>query len=214
MVGDPALGYQFHSLTSVADLSAAPDETGVVLLDADMPGSECMALLERMEGDMPDCAVVVVVAPAMADRTLPGFEGARHLVAPFHKQDLLTTIAAEGLSGRNGQKTLRIGRLSLNLALNKAYVDEELVPLTGKEYEVLHLLAARRNVTLSKEMFLDKLYGGLDEPEVKIIDVFICKIRGKLKKLTGGDGLIDTVWGRGYVLRDPEARQIQHRAAG
>ncbi len=63
----------------------------------------------------------------------------------------------------------------------------------------------RKGTTLTKEMFLNHLYGGMDEPELKIIDVFVCKLRKKLSGATGGDNYIETVWGRGYVLRDPPA---------
>ncbi len=75
--------------------------------------------------------------------------------------------------------------------------------LTGKEYGILELLSLRKGATLTKEMFLNHLYGGMDEPEVKIIDVFICKLRKKIEKATNGESCIETVWGRGYVLRDP-----------
>lgn len=218
MLADPSLGYRLSVLDSVAALRPKGDEAGVVLIDAELPAIECMALLERHERDLSSFALMVLVQPGLADRALPGFESARHLVTPFHKKDLVTSIEAEALSNRNGSQALRVGRLTLNIAMARAFVDDQPLPLTRKEYEVLQLLAMRRGVTLSKEMFLDKLYGGLDEPEVKIIDVFVCKIRGKIKKLTGGDSLIDTVWGRGYVLRDPETRQIEagetRRAAG
>lgn len=213
MLGDQELDCQFQSLTTVDDIMTTGRTEGTILLDADMPGSECMATLQRLERDLAGCSVVVIVGAAFADQNMPGFETMRHLVSPFHKSDLLNTISAEGAKASRGVQTVTIGRLMLNLVSRKAYVDDQIVPLTSKEYDVLLLLASRRGVTLSKEMFLDKLYGGLDEPEVKIIDVFVCKIRGKLKKLTDGDGLIDTVWGRGYVLRNPEARQLQQRAA-
>ena len=75
--------------------------------------------------------------------------------------------------------------------------------LTGKEYGILELLSLRKGTTLTKEMFLNHLYGGMDEPELKIIDVFVCKLRKKLAQATGGKHYIETVWGRGYVLRDP-----------
>ena len=75
--------------------------------------------------------------------------------------------------------------------------------LTGKEYQMLELLSLRKGTTLTKEMFLNHLYGGMDEPELKIIDVFICKLRKKLAAATDGEHYIETVWGRGYVLRDP-----------
>jgi two-component system cell cycle response regulator CtrA len=80
--------------------------------------------------------------------------------------------------------------------------DGERVHLTGKEYQMLELLSLRKGTTLTKEMFLNHLYGGMDEPELKIIDVFICKLRKKLQQATGGNHYIETVWGRGYVLRD------------
>ena len=75
--------------------------------------------------------------------------------------------------------------------------------LTAKEYGILELLSLRKGTTLTKEMFLNHLYGGMDEPELKIIDVFVCKLRKKLAQATGGDHYIETVWGRGDVLRDP-----------
>src|SRR5208282_4667273 len=64
-------------------------------------------------------------------------------------------------------------------------------------------LSLRKGMTISKEMFLNHLYGGMDEPELKIIDVFICKLRKKLANASGGKNYIETVWGRGYVLRHP-----------
>ena len=81
--------------------------------------------------------------------------------------------------------------------------------LTGKEYQMLELLALRKGTTLSKEMFLSNLYGGIDEPEMKIIDVFICKLRKKLAIASGGKDYIETIWGRGYVLREPIEAEVQ-----
>ena len=86
--------------------------------------------------------------------------------------------------------------------------------LTGKEYQMLELLSLRKGTTLTKEMFLNHLYGGMDEPELKIIDVFICKLRKKLSEALGGESHIETVWGRGYVLRDPGPGQAERLAIG
>ena len=86
----------------------------------------------------------------------------------------------------------------------------QVLHLTAKEYGILELLSLRKGTTLTKEMFLNHLYGGMDEPELKIIDVFVCKLRKKLSQATGGHHYIETVWGRGYVLRDPvEAPELQ-----
>ena len=101
------------------------------------------------------------------------------------------------------ESTIRTGKLVVNLDERVVSVDDHPVHLTGKEYSVLELLTLRKGTTLTKEMFFDYLYGGMDEPELKIIDVFICKLRKKLAQATGGSHYIETVWGRGYVLRDP-----------
>jgi len=95
----------------------------------------------------------------------------------------------------------------VNLDAKTVEVDGARVHLTGKEYAMLELLSLRKGTTLSKEMFLNHLYGGMDEPELKIIDVFICKLRKKLSSACGGDNYIETVWGRGYVLRDADAEE-------
>ena len=103
----------------------------------------------------------------------------------------------------HAQSEIRTGKLSVNLAARTVSVDDQPLHLTGKEYGILELLSLRKGTTLTKEMFLNHLYGGLDEPELKIVDVFICKLRKKLATATRGDHYIETVWGRGYVLRDP-----------
>ena len=97
----------------------------------------------------------------------------------------------------------------VNLDARTVEVDKKSVHLTGKEYGILELLSLRKGTTLTKEMFLNHLYGGMDEPELKIIDVFVCKLRKKLSAATGGDNYIETVWGRGYVLRDPPEQEIE-----
>jgi len=101
------------------------------------------------------------------------------------------------------ESTIRTGNLVVNLDERVVLVDDHPVHLTGKEYGILELLSLRKGTTLTKEMFLNHLYGGMDEPELKIIDVFICKLRKKLANASSGKNFIETVWGRGYVLRKP-----------
>ncbi len=108
---------------------------------------------------------------------------------------------------------IRTGRLAVNLNSRQVEIDGEPVHLTGKEYGIIELLSLRKGTTLTKDMFLNHLYGGMDEPELKIIDVFICKLRKKLAQATGGDTYIETVWGRGYVLREPASDQRDAKPA-
>jgi two-component system, cell cycle response regulator CtrA len=110
-------------------------------------------------------------------------------------------VAAEGQS----ESKVRTGKLVVDVDTRVVSVDDKRVHLTGKEYGILELLTLRKGTTLTKEMFLNHLYRGMDEPELKIIDVFVCKLRKKLAQATNGEHYIETVWGRGYVLRDPAA---------
>ena len=111
-------------------------------------------------------------------------------------------------SAPNCPSTIRTGDLVVDLNTRVVSVNEKPVHLTGKEYGILELLSLRKGTILTKEMFLDHLYGGMDEPEIKIIDVFVCKLRKKLAQATGSKHYIETVWGRGYVLRDPNEAVI------
>jgi two-component system, cell cycle response regulator CtrA len=101
------------------------------------------------------------------------------------------------------QSVIQTGDLLVNLDTKTAEVNGAPVQLTGKEYQILELLSLRKGTTLTKEMFFNHLYGGMDEPEPKIIDVFICKLRKKLANASRGKDYIETVWGRGYILREP-----------
>jgi two-component system cell cycle response regulator CtrA len=99
--------------------------------------------------------------------------------------------------------TIRTGKLLVNLESRVVWVDTNRIHLSRKEYEILQLLSLRKGTTVTKDMFLNHLYGGRGGPETKIIEVFVCHLRKKLSQVTGGDHYIQTVWGRGYMLCDP-----------
>jgi two-component system cell cycle response regulator CtrA len=112
-------------------------------------------------------------------------------------------VNAEDTIGQSHSGSIiRTGKLVVNVDTRVASVDGLPVRLTGKEFAILELLSLRKGTILTKEMFLSHLYSGGQEPEVKIIDVFICKLRRKLTEATRGSAYIETIWGRGYVLRD------------
>ncbi len=137
-----------------------------------------------------------------------GFGADDYMTKPFNKAELVARIhAIVRRSKGHSQSVIQTGKLTVNLDTKTVEVEGSRVHLTGKEYQMLELLSLRKGTTLTKEMFLNHLYGGMDEPELKIIDVFICKLRKKLSAATSGEHYIETVWGRGYVLRDPIEEQ-------
>ena len=132
-----------------------------------------------------------------------GFGADDYMTKPFHKDELVARIHAIVRRSRGHvQSVINTDDLCANLDTKMVEINGSRVDVTGKEYQMLELLAIRRGSTLTKEMLLSHLYGGMDEPEVKIIDVFICKLRKKLANTSGGKDYIETVWGRGYVMRE------------
>ena len=137
-----------------------------------------------------------------------------YMIKPFHKDELVARIhAIVRRSKGHAQSLVQSGDLVVNLDSKTVEVNGARVHLTGKEYQMLELLALRKGMTLTKEMFLNHLYGGMDEPELKIIDVFMCKLRRKLANASGGKNYVETMWGRGYVLRHPTEEEAARVSA-
>ena len=177
----------------------------LVLMLPDLDGYE---VLRRLRAARVRTPILILSGLAELDHKIKGlgFGADDFLTKPFDRRELIARIQAIVRRAKGHSESLiRTGKLTVNLDSRTVEVEGHPVNLTGKEYGILELLSLRKGTTLTKEMFLNHLYGGMDEPELKIIDVFVCKLRKKLAQATGGDNYIDTVWGRGYVLRDPPA---------
>ena len=179
----------------------------LILLDINLPDMNGHEVLRQLRLSRIDTPILILSGDDGTDSKLKGFGfGADdYLTKPFHREELVARIhAIIRRSQGHAQSIIKTGQIAVNLDAKTVDVGGVTVHLTGKEYQMLELLSLRKGTTLTKEMFLNHLYGGMDEPELKIIDVFICKLRKKLSEATAGDSHIETVWGRGYVLRDPE----------
>ena len=183
----------------------------IILLDLnlpDMPGFDVLKTLRMAKVNTP---ILILSGTSDIDSKVRGLAtGADDFMTkPFHKNELVARIhAVVRRSKGHSQSIITTGDIKVNLDAKTVEVGDHRVHLTGKEYQMLELLSLRKGTTLTKEMFLNHLYGGMDEPELKIIDVFICKLRKKLAAATQGEHYIETVWGRGYVLRDPSKNKM------
>lgn len=185
-------------------------EYDLIVLDLMLPDMDGFEVLRRLRSAQIKTPILVLSGlNEIEDKVKSfGFGADDYLTKPFSKAELLARIHAIVRRSRGHSDSLiKTGRLTVNLQNRTASVEGDTISLTGKEYAILELLSLRKGTTLTKEMFLNHLYGGMDEPELKIIDVFICKLRRKLASAVGSDNYIETVWGRGYVLRDPSEEE-------
>lgn len=186
----------------------------LILLDLNLPDMNGHDVLRQLRLARIDTPILILSGESDSESKLKGFGfGADdYLTKPFNREELIARIhAIIRRSKGHAQSTIRTGNIVVNLDTKTVDVGGTGVHLTGKEYQMLELLSLRKGTTLTKEMFLNHLYGGMDEPELKIIDVFICKLRKKLSQANDGENHIETVWGRGYVLRDPEAAPAEEK---
>ena len=177
----------------------------IILLDLNLPDMSGFEVLKTLRVSKVDTPILILSGLGDIEHKVQGlgYGADDYMTKPFHKDELVARIQAiVRRSKGHAQSIIRTGEIEVNLDTKTVEVAGQRVHLTGKEYQMLELLSLRKGTTLTKEMFLNHLYGGMDEPELKIIDVFICKLRKKLKQATGGKDYIETVWGRGYVLRD------------
>jgi two-component system, cell cycle response regulator CtrA len=178
----------------------------IIVLDLQLPDMSGFDVLKALRLGKLRTPVLILSGNAIVETKVKalGFGADDYMTKPFHKDELVARIhAVVRRSKGHSQSVITTGSLSVNLDAKTVETDGARVHLTGKEYQILELLSLRKGTTLTKEMFLNHLYGGLDEPELKIIDVFICKLRKKLAVACNGEHYIETMWGRGYVLRDP-----------
>jgi two-component system, cell cycle response regulator CtrA len=179
----------------------------IILLDLNLPDMSGFEVLRSLRVSKVKTPILILSGVASIEHKVKGlgYGADDYMTKPFHKTELIARVhAIVRRSQGHAQSIVQTGDLIVNVDAKTVHIKQIRVNLTGKEYRMLELLSLRKGTTITKEMFLSQLYGGMDEPEVKIIDVFMSKIRKKLAIASGGKDYIETVWGRGYLLREPQ----------
>lgn len=187
----------------------------IVVLDLMLPDMEGYDVVRRMRSGRNGTPVLILSGLSSPQAKVKGLGAGAddYLAKPFDKAELIARVHAVVRRSKGfSQPTLRVGALQLNQDSRDVSVAGHPVQLTGKEFAILELMILRKGMVLTKEAFLNHLYGGMDEPDMKIIDVFICKLRKKLTQAGAGQ-LIETVWGRGYMIREPRSEPVISAAA-
>jgi two-component system cell cycle response regulator CtrA len=183
----------------------------IIVLDLNLPDMSGFDALRSLRVSKVKTPILILSGNAGMENKIKGLGlGADdYMTKPFHRDELLARIhAIVRRSQGHAESVVQIGDLVVNLDAKTVEINHVRVHLTVKEYQMLEFLGQRKAMTVSKEMFLNHLYGGMDEPTIKIIDVFICKLRKKLAEASNGKDYIETVWGRGYVLREPHEGKV------
>ena len=177
----------------------------IIILDLMLPGIDGYEVVRSLRAARNNTPVLILSGLSGSDKKVKGlgFGADDYLTKPFDRSELIARVNAlvrrsKGLA----DPVVRTGAMEINLNSKIVTIGGKVLHLTSKEYALLELLGMRKGTTINKEQFLNHLYGGMDEPEMKIIDVFLCKIRRKIEKLSEGEEYIETVWGRGYILKD------------
>jgi two-component system cell cycle response regulator CtrA len=187
----------------------------IILLDLNLPDMSGFEVLRSLRVSKVRTPILILSGLASIEHKVKGlgFGADDYMTKPFHKSELIARVhAIVRRSQGHAQSIVQTDDLIVNVDAKTVHIKQIRVHLTGKEYQMLELLSLRKGTTITKEMFLSQLYGGMDEPEIKIIDVFMCKIRRKLAVASGGKDYIETVWGRGYLLRYPQALKVNMSA--
>jgi len=188
----------------------------VILLDLNLPDMHGYDVLRKLRGARITTPVLILSGANDVDSKIRAFSlGAdEYLTKPFQRKELIARIHAIIRRSRgHAQSTLKIGNLSVDLSTKAVDADGVRVHLTGREYAVLEILMLRKGTMLTRDTLLNHLYGSMDAPDMKIIEVFISNLRKKLRDACGGVNYIETVWGSGFRLDDNNANYLSNRVA-
>jgi two-component system cell cycle response regulator CtrA len=179
----------------------------LICLDIMLPDISGYDVLKRIRDSKRNIPILILSGLGASEEKVKGlgFGADDYLTKPFNMSELVARVKAIIRRSRgHPDSIIEVNDLTVNLDLHNTKIHGNPVHLTSKEQAILELLALRKGQIVTKEQFLTHLYNGIDEPELKIIDVFVCKMRKKIFEASAGINYVETIWGRGYSLKNPD----------
>lgn len=199
----------------VVDVAAGADDGAafarsydydLMVLDADFGRSSSLGALVRLRRVRVGTPLMVVSRSRAVESTVAAFRAGadEYMTRPLDADELCCRLHAIVRRTRGHPRSIiRTGRMEIDVEDKTVRVDGRPVAMTRKEYAILEALSLRKGAVVHRDALVERIYGALDQPCPKIVDVYISHIRKKLLRLCG-EAYIETEWGRGFVLRDGE----------
>lgn len=209
-----AEGFRVTSAPNGADAlqSMESNPPDLVVLDVMMPTMDGFETTRRLRRGGDSIPVLLLTAKATVDDRVTGLNiGADdYLTKPFHSAELLARVRAllrrRGISqDRSALPSLTLGSVIVDFDARRASRGPQEIRLTSKEFGVLQLLAASPDQAISRELFLDRVWGYDAFPTTRTVDTHIASLRAKIANAGGEAERIETVHGIGYRLRSTPA---------
>ncbi len=177
----------------------------IIILDLNLPDMHGYDLLTRLRADGVKTPVLILsgIANLHATVTCLAIGADEYMTKPYQAEELVARIhAVLRRSQTPPSNVILCGGLAIDIDTQTANFGGTLIPFTGSEYALLECLALRMGTIITKRMLMNRLYHGMDEPDAKIIEAFMSKLRKKLTEACGTADCIETVWGSsGYRMR-------------
>ena len=184
-------------------------ESGIydlILLDLMLPEKDGFQVLKELRDKGVSTPVLIMTAKESLDDKGHGFElGADdYLTKPFYLEELKMRIQALlKRAGKVNENTLSYGNVTVNLSTNSTLVEGKEVELLGKEFDLLVYFLQNQNVILPKTQIFDRLWGFDSDTTISVVEVYVSKIRKKLKRTDFAKNL-QTLRSVGYILKDAQ----------
>ncbi len=182
----------------------------MILLDIMLPGLNGLEVIRRLRKSSEVPVIMLTARDAVMDKVSGLDMGANDYVTkPFAIEELLARIRVlirnrESSESVENRKVLIWGKLTLDSASHSVEYNGEVIDLTKREFTMLELMLLNKNIVLTRETFLERVWGYDYMGETNVVDVYVRYLRSKIDDVYGIN-MIRTVRGIGYVIKD-EAR--------